>query len=72
VTVTGASNWGYSNNYGAGGGGSPSNAAGAGGNGSAGIAILKYLGGQRGTGGSVSTVGSFTVHTFTGDGTYIA
>jgi hypothetical protein len=30
------------------------------------------LGTQRGTGGTVTTVGSYTVHTFTGSGTFIA
>jgi hypothetical protein len=34
--------------------------------------ILRYVGNQRGTGGSVVTSGGFTTHTFTASGTYIA
>jgi hypothetical protein len=32
--------------------------------------IIAYLGAQRGSGGTVTTVGSYTVHTFTGTGIY--
>jgi hypothetical protein len=34
--------------------------------------ILRYSGSQRGSGGSVSSAGGFTYHTFTGSGTYTA
>jgi hypothetical protein len=34
--------------------------------------IIRYLGAQRGTGGTVTTSGGFTIHTFTGNDTYTA
>jgi hypothetical protein len=36
------------------------------------VVILRYLGSQRGTGGTVTSVGGYTIHTFTTSGTYIA
>jgi hypothetical protein len=64
--------------YGMGGSGSQTG-YGAGGNagnnqpGSAGVVFIKYLGSQRGLGGNgVTTVGTFTLHTFTSPGTYVA
>jgi hypothetical protein len=33
---------------------------------------LRYAGSQRGTGGSVSSAGGFTYHTFNSSGTYTA
>jgi hypothetical protein len=63
-------------NTGGGGGGSGANAGG--GNrsayvtGGSGIAILRYLGSQRGSGGTVTSSGGYTYHTFTGSGTYTA
>jgi hypothetical protein len=32
--------------------------------------ILRYLGVQRGTGGTVTSSGGYTIHTFTSSGTY--
>jgi hypothetical protein len=45
---------------------------GAGGSGGSGIVILRYVGSQRGTGGSVATTGGYTYHLFTGSGTFTA
>lgn len=39
-------------------------------NGAAGRVLLRYRGPQRFTGGTVSTVGDYTLHTFTGNGTF--
>lgn len=36
-----------------------------------GIVIIRYRGGQRATGGTVTTVGGDTVHTFTSSGTFV-
>ena len=49
--------------------GNPAYNSGAGGSG---VVIIAYPGAQRGSGGTVTTVGSFTVHTFTTSGTYTA
>jgi hypothetical protein len=56
-------------NTGGGGGGasgSPSNGA----LGGSGIVIIRYLGAQRGSGGTVTSSGGYTIHTFTSSGTY--
>jgi hypothetical protein len=66
---TGAATNGTTNTGGGGGGSIFNNTSGTGGSG---IVILRYLGAQRGTGGTVSTAGSYTVHTFTGSGTFTA
>jgi hypothetical protein len=67
--------------YGAGGaatGGSPggtntgNGGSAPGGTGGPGIVYVRYLGSQRGSGGTVSTVGTYTLHTFTSTGVYIA
>lgn len=55
-----------------GGGGGGGNPATTGGNGASGVVIIRYLGAQRGTGGTVTTSGAYTYHTFTTSGTYIA
>lgn len=59
-----------------GGGGSAAGTSGGqdrtGGNGGSGIVIIAYLGSQRGTGGTVSSSGGYTIHTFTSSGTYTA
>ena len=55
-----------------GGGGGGANGYGAGGSGSAGILFLRYLGSQRGTGGTVTTSGNFTIHSYTGTSTFVA
>ena len=64
-------------NTGGGGGGTGSLGSGAdsqsnGGNGGSGIVIISYAGSQRGTGGTVTTSGGYTIHTFTSSGTYTA
>ncbi len=43
-----------------------------GGNGGSGIVIVRYLGAQRGTGGTVTSAGGYTIHTFTTSGTFTA
>jgi hypothetical protein len=59
--------------YGVGGGPGPGNGPGPGGNGASGVVFIRYPTPQRGTGGnSVTTVGTFTLHTFTGPGTFTA
>ena len=52
-----------------GGGAGGGNTAAAGGSG---IVALRYLGTQRGTGGTITTSGGYTIHTFTTSGTYSA
>jgi hypothetical protein len=34
--------------------------------------VIRYLGSQRGTGGTVTSSGGYTVHTFNSSGTYTA
>jgi hypothetical protein len=61
---------GTENTGGGGGGGwyrSPQSGAGG-----SGIVIIRYLGSQRGTGGTVVSSGGYTYHTFTSSGTYTA
>ena len=43
---------------------------GSSGNGGSGIVIIRYTGSQRGTGGTVTSAGGYTIHTFTGSGTF--
>ena len=57
---------------GAGGGGGGNGLSGTGGNGGSGIVIISYLGPQRGSGGTVTSSGGYTIHTFTSSGTYNA
>ena len=45
---------------------------GSGYSGGSGIVIISYLGSQRGTGGTVTSSGGYTIHTFTSSGTYNA
>jgi hypothetical protein len=40
--------------------------------GGSGIVIVRYAGTQKGTGGTVTSSGGFTYHTFTSSGTYTA
>jgi hypothetical protein len=42
-------------------------ASGAGGSG---IVIIRYAGSQSATGGTITSSGGYTIHTFTGDGTF--
>lgn len=64
--VTGTA--GTANTGGGGGGGRGGN----GGNGGSGIVIIRYFGPQRGTGGTVTSAGGYTIHTFTSSGTFKA
>ena len=61
-------------NTGGGGGGAqtfPGVGSTGGGNGGSGIVVIRYAGStQRATGGTVTTGGGYTIHTFTGDGTF--
>jgi len=57
-------------NLGAGGGGGANSSAG--GAGGSGVVIISYLGSQRGTGGTVTSSGGYTIHTFTSSSTYNA
>ena len=62
-------------NTGGGGGGAqgfPAGVSSTGANGGSGIVVIRYLGAQRGTGGTVTSAGGYTIHTFTTSGTYIA
>jgi hypothetical protein len=54
-------------NTGGGGGG-----GGVGSAGGSGVVIIAYLGSQRGTGGTVTSSGGYTIHTFTASSTYNA
>jgi hypothetical protein len=67
----GAPGNGTANTGGGGGGGTGSSygpqTSGAGGSG---IVIIRYQGSQKGTGGTVTSAGGYTYHTFTGSGTY--
>lgn len=56
-------------NTGGGGGAAQSGTGGAGGSG---IVIIRYSGAQRGSGGTVTSSGGYTYHTFTTSGTYTA
>jgi hypothetical protein len=40
--------------------------------GNSGVVIISYAGSQRGTGGTVTSSGGNTIHTFTSSGTYTA
>jgi hypothetical protein len=61
---------GAANTGGGGGGGGATGTAGA--TGGSGIVVISYLGTQRGTGGTITSSGGFTIHTFTSSGTYSA
>lgn len=66
---------GTANTGGGGGGGcfNPSGSvSGSGGAGGSGIVIIRYAGSQRGTGGTVTSSGGYTYHTFTTSGTFTA
>ena len=55
-----------------GGGGGGSSTGGTSGSGGSGIIIIAYAGAQRGSGGTVTSSGGNTIHTFTSSGTYTA
>lgn len=58
-------------NTGGGAGGSGSNGV-TGGSGGSGIVIIRYLGPQRASGGTITSSGGYTIHSFLSSGTYIA
>jgi hypothetical protein len=58
------------NTGGGGGGGSHYNSNNRGGNGGSGIVIVRYSGPQKASGGTVTTVAGYTIHTFTSSGTF--
>jgi hypothetical protein len=53
-----------------GGGGGGSHWDSDGGNGGSGIVIVRYYGSQRATGGTITSSGGYTIHTFTSSGTF--
>ena len=55
-----------------GGGGGASGAGVLGSSGGSGVVIISYLGAQKGTGGTVTSSGGYTIHTFTSSGTFTA
>jgi hypothetical protein len=57
---------------GGGGGRTGNNTGGNGGSGGSGIVIIRYLGDQRATGGTITSSGGYTIHTFTSSGTFTA
>jgi len=59
-------------NTGTGGGGGGGSGGVLPGSGGSGVAIIRYAGIQRGSGGTVTSVGGFTYHTFTTSGTFTA
>jgi len=62
---------GTANTGGGGGGGTRIGSSGsAGANGGSGIVIIRYAGSQKGLGGTVTSAGGYTYHTFTSSGTY--
>jgi hypothetical protein len=64
----GAGGGGAANTGGGGGGGGPDNVGGAGGSG---IVIVRYVTGTaQGSGGTITTGGGYTIHTFTSSGTF--
>jgi hypothetical protein len=56
-------------NTGGGGGGVDSDTSGSGSGGS-GVVIVRYFGGTRATGGTITTSGAYTIHRFTSSGTF--
>lgn len=66
---SGASTSGTANTGGGGGAGARSYGASSGGSG---VVIIRYAGAQRGTGGTVTSAGGYTYHTFTSSGSYTA
>jgi hypothetical protein len=59
-------------NTGGGGGAGAAGRAQGGQNGGSGIVIIRYFGSQKGFGGSITSSGEYTYHTFTTSGTYCA
>ena len=59
-------------NTGDGGQGGKGTSTAPGGNGGSGVVVIRYAGAQQGTGGTVTFVGGYTIHTFTSSGTFTA
>ena len=74
LDADGATHSGTVNTGGGGGGGgfNPNSGTFLAGTGGSGIVILRYAGAQRGSGGTVTNAGGYTIHTFTASGTYTA
>ena len=71
-SASGIGGTGTVNTGGGGGGGYYGTGSSAGGNGGSGIVVIWYTGSQKGTGGTVTSAGGTTIHTFTVSGTYTA
>jgi len=71
-TTSGAATGGSGGTNSGGGAGGGGGNGGAGGNGGSGFVILRYLGNQRGSGGTVTSSGGYTIHTFTTSATFTA
>ena len=63
---------GAANTGGGGGGGATTGPGYSGGNGGSGIVIIRYLGSQRASGGTVVSSGGYTYHTFKSTGQFVA
>lgn len=61
---------GYDGAQNTGGGGGGGNYNSNGGQGGSGIVIIRYLGAQVATGGTITSANGYTIHTFTGIGTF--
>jgi hypothetical protein len=59
-------------NTGGGGGGASGDVGAAGAAGGSGVVIISYRGNQRAVGGTVTTSGGFTIHTFNTSGNFVA
>lgn len=59
-------------NTGGGGGGGRDQVGNSGGSGGSGIVVIRYRGSQKGTGGTITSSGGYTLHTFTSSGTFTA
>ena len=72
ASASGVGTAGTANRGGGGGGSYGTGSAIAGASGGSGIVVISYVGAQRGTGGTVTSSGGSTIHTFTSSGTYTA
>jgi hypothetical protein len=70
ITNTTLAQSGVANTGGGGGGSGGSSATPVAKNGGSGIVILRYLGSPSGTGGTITQVGGYTIHTFNSNGTF--
>ena len=70
--VGGGGNVGVAGTANTGGGGGGSNPSSSGAAGGSGVVIISYFGAQRGTGGTVTSAGGYTIHSFLSSGTFTA